>query len=212
MKGEYDYNISREEYQKVSNVSNKNIKYFFSILLQPFIYTFPISVIHLTKSLNGHFSLKEGFDIYEIFKAINMHPNFSAHFLAADGETALDQLHRIAFQIYESHLKKFIDGEIDFGHFISYVKIKCIVLPILDVFHGVKSGRNKIIENIIKIGEKCNLISADEMIKVLGIDDATLTDKTSIGKMNDEYPIHLFQIENVIKEFHEKHEASALYL
>ena len=101
--------------------------------------------------------------------------------MAADGETALDQLHRIAFQIYESQLKKFIDGEIDFNHSLSYMKIKRIVLPIPDVFQGVKSGRNKIIKNIIKIWKKCNLISADEMIKDLGIDDAMLTDKTSIG-------------------------------
>lgn len=51
---------------------------------------------------------KEGFNIFEIFKATNMHQNFSAHFLVADGEISLDKLHPIAFQMYEFQLKNLL--------------------------------------------------------------------------------------------------------
>ena len=114
--------------------------------------------------------------------------------------------------MYESELKKVIKGEMKFNDLFKFIKTKCIVLPILDVFHSVKSGRNKIINNILKIGKKCNLISSEELNEILELNDATLEDKSTLGRMNDQYAINLFQIHNVIKAFNKNHNTSGLYL
>ena len=39
-----------------------------------------------------------------------------------------------------------------------------------------------------------------------------MTDHSTIGKMNEEYPLHLFLMKNVITEMNNDHTASGLYL
>lgn len=212
MKGEFNEDDFKSIIENNIEIPDNKTRYFFTILLQPFVFNFPVFAIHLTKSENGHFSLKEAIDVNKLFKIINSHPKFEAHFFSADGETSLDDLHQIAFNMYESELQKVIKGEMKFNDLFKFIKTKCIVLPILDVFHGVKSGRNKIINNILKIGKKCNLISSEELNEILELNDATLEDKSTLGRMNDQYAINLFQIHNVIKAFNKNHNASGLYL
>ena len=202
----------KEIMEKREEIPDDKTHYFFTMIMQPLIWELPISVIHLTKSINGHFSLKEVQDIMILSDFINSHPNFEMKYFAADGAQSLDEFHETAFAVYEKYIKKVIDGEMTLDNFFQYIKTHCRIIPILDLFHGEKSGRNRLMNNILKLGEDCNLISAQELKKSLGINDKTLNDKSSIGRMNDEYPLHLFRMDNVLKEFKQKHNSSALYL
>ena len=52
--------------------------YFFTIMLRPYLWNFPIVPVHLSKSVSVHFSLKEVKDIDIIVNIINSHPKFEA--------------------------------------------------------------------------------------------------------------------------------------
>lgn len=145
-------------------------------------------------------------------RLINAHPNFEMRYFAADGTDSLNKFHEIAFNSYEKYINNVINGKIILEDFLKYIKEHCIILPILDMFNGVKAGRNRIIDNILKLGETHNLISSDELKKSLHINDKTLNDKSSLGRMNDEYAIHLFRMKNVLIEFRHNHNSSGLYL
>lgn len=85
-----------------NDINNEDSQYFFTMLIQPFIWKIPCTVIHLTRSSNGHFSHKEANDILELLKLINAHPHFQAKYFAADGERGLNEYHEMAFKQYES--------------------------------------------------------------------------------------------------------------
>lgn len=74
------------------------------MLILPFIWNFPCTVIHLARSSNGHFSHKEANDILELLKLSNAHPHFQAKYFAANGERGLDEYHEMAFKQYESYM------------------------------------------------------------------------------------------------------------
>lgn len=118
-------NFKKEhEFEPSPEVTNEDTRYFISILLQPFVWKFPCTVIHLTRSIDGHFSQKEAEDIFNLMKLINEHKHFIARYLAADGEKSLDQYHELAFKKYEKYIKKLLNGEITFDQFFEYVKKK----------------------------------------------------------------------------------------
>lgn len=90
------------------------------------------------------------------------------------------------------------------NEFILYIKDKIKILPILDMFHGEKGGQNHVLNNIIKFGTNSDEINVDELKNTLEINDRTLNDKSTIGRMNDKYPIKLFQIKsfcNMVPDF-----------
>ena len=195
------------------DITDDKTQYFFTMLLQPFAWTLPISVIHLTKSTNGHVSNKEALDIFMLLKMINSHPHFSVHYFAADGETALDEFHELAFKKYEDQIDLLLNGEISFKSFFEKVKELCVILPILDMFHAEKNGRNRIINNEIKIGEEGEIIKRENLITdIPDLHDSVLNDLTPIGRMKDTYPIELFQLKNSIIEFNNKNNSSGFYI
>lgn len=195
-----------------NEISDDDSHFFFAILLQPFTWKFPCTVIHLTKSLNGHFSEKEAEDILQIVKIIDSHSHFQAKYFAADGETALDKYHELAFLEYEFLIVKIIECSMTFDDFFEFVKNNVKYLPILDMMHSEKSGRNRVVNNDIKIGENDDTISRKQLNEDLELNKSILGDTTSIGRMKDAYPIHLFQIKNAMIEFQKSHNASGLYI
>ena len=64
VEGDFDTSDIQEMMKTENNVNDEDAKYFFTMLIQPFCWKFPVSVIHLTKSINGHISQKESFDIF----------------------------------------------------------------------------------------------------------------------------------------------------
>ncbi|KAK8834628.1 hypothetical protein M9Y10_033720 [Tritrichomonas musculus] len=102
-------------------------------MLQPLIWKFPVISLHLTQSLNGHFSLHEEEDMSILFKIINEHEHFEARYFAADGITALDQFHEAVFELYEKYLDDLINGYISLEDFLKTVKTLCKIFPILDL-------------------------------------------------------------------------------
>lgn len=193
-------------------VTDENAKHFFTMLLQPFMWDLPLTVVHLSKSINGHFSLNEIEDIMILAQIINSHPNFSMHYFAADGDDSLNKFHEVAFDVYKKHIQKVINGEMTLKEFLFFIKSNCQIFPILDLYHGVKAGRNRTINNVLKLGENEDFISAEILKETLGINDPTLNDKSSLGRMKDEYAIHLFRMNNALKEFSKKHNSAGLYL
>lgn len=214
VKGEFEKN--EQFYDRIdelyANNNEDKDEYFFSIMIHPYIWKFPIIPIHLGKSLNGHFSAHEAKSINQLLKIINDHKNYNVKYFVADGDTPIDDFHISAFEIYQENIPKVINGEMTLQEFISYVKEKCKILPVYDLLHDEKSGRNRIINNVIKFSDKSDKIEVNDLKSSLGIHDRTLNDKSSIGRMNDKYPIELFQIKNAIKEFKNKSNASGLYI
>lgn len=186
--------------------------YFFTLLIQPFIWKLPVTVAHLSKSINGHFSVNEAEDIKTLLNIINSHPHFKCRYFAADGETSLDEFHEFAFKKYESELENVIEGKMSFDDFLDFVEKNCFILPILDMLHAEKSGRNRIMNNDVKLGNNADIITKEKLIQELDIHSSVLTDTSSIGRMKDSYPIHLFQVKNAINEFHINNNTSGLYL
>ena len=182
------------------------------MLLQPFTWKLPCTVAHLSKSINGHFSEREAEDILILLKLIDSHPHFQARFFSADGETALDKYHELAFKQYEFLIIKIIKCEISFDDFFEFVKNNVQYLPILDMMHSEKSGRNHIMNNDVKLGKDEDIISRKCLQEDLQLHKNVLGDTSSIGRMKDDYPIHLFQVINALIEFQKGNNASGLYI
>ena len=161
----------------------------------------PILVIHLSKSVNGRFTVNEAKDLHTIISIINSHPHFNVKFFAADGEQGLNAFH-----------EEVINGELEIPEFTSKVIEKIRIMPILDPLHGSKNGRSKILKNTIKLSEKSQIINSEVLADHLDIQNFILNDKTSIGKMKDVYVLHLFKIPNAYKEFQNKNYSAGYYL
>ena len=183
-------------------------KHFFAFLLQPLDWRLPIMALHLSKSEAGHFSLNEYQDLLTLITKINSHPHFEIHFVSADGEQALSKLHSAIYERYKEKIKEVLDGTLSISDFCKFVCEKCRIIAVLDMLHGVKTGRSKLLQNTIKLGNNCDLISAESLSVDLGMFDQVLGDQTAWGKMRDIYPLKLFNTRNAITLF-EKNKTSA---
>ena len=172
----------------------------------------PITIVHLEKSITGHFNKNDAMNMKIIIKEINKHSHFRCHFFAADGDKSLDVFHKEAFKKYETELIKYLKKEIKLDTFINRVEKLCFVLPVLDLFHGTKIGRDKIMDSTIKLGEKMDLIDAHTLIESLGLDNKVTRDNSTLGKMNDNYVLELFSFEYVMIEFKKQLYSSGLYI
>ncbi|KAK8861151.1 hypothetical protein M9Y10_012846 [Tritrichomonas musculus] len=146
------------------------------MLIQPFFWKILCTVIHLTRSINGHFSYKEAQDILELLNIINSHPHFEAKYFAADGEKGLDEYHEMAFKQYEIFIEKLINKEISFVKF----------LPLIDMMHAEKIGRNRVMNSDIKLSNNSDIINRNSLKDHLEIDGNVLDDTSTIGRMKDD--------------------------
>lgn len=187
-------------------------KYFFAFILQPLDWRLPVFVIHLSRSMTGHQTLNDIKDIKDILEIINAHSHFSVHFFAADGETSLSLLHQQAFDKYSSLIPQVLEGKINLDDFVKQAYVLCKIIPILDMLHGVKSGRNKLIPYIIKLGTDCDLISADDLAEDLLLHINVFNDKSTTGRMKNHYAITLFTVKHALIEFEKGKNSSGFYL
>ena len=162
--------------------------------------------------MTGHQTLNDLIEIKDILNVINNHEHFHIHFFAADGETSLNALHKKGFDNYSKLISKVIRAEMKINEFVRKAYFLCSIIPILDMLHSVKSGRNKIITNIIKLGDGCDLICSDELDNDLNLNDKVLNDKTTIGKMKDHYALRLFTITNAFIEFGKEKNSTGFYI
>ena len=184
------------EFQNNEIISDEEAKFFFAFLLQPFDWRLPVMVIHLSKSLTGHQTLNEFYIIKNILTLINKHQHFSAHFFAADGELALNKLHREVFNRYKILIPQVIQGKLTINDFIKKVYDLSCIIAVLDMLHGVKSGRNKVMSNGVKLGDGCDVFNYESLSKDLKIKGNTLKDKSTAGRMKDMFALILFVIKN----------------
>lgn len=182
-----------------------------TFLLQPFVWHFPIIVIHLSKSENGSFDINNAYDLNVLYKIINEHPHFRSNFFAADGTKSLNALHQLTFDKYSQYIPDLINGLISIDEFIQTVKELIFVIPILDCLHSEKSGRDRIIDHNIKLGENVNIINKQNISDHLDLPIEILNDTSDIGRMNDNYPLILFTMQNTEILFAKQQKASGLY-
>lgn len=164
------------------------------------------------KSFYDYQTLNEFYIIKNILSIINNHKHFSVHFFAADGEVALNMLHQEAFNKYESYIGKVLKGELTMDSFIQKVYELCIIIPVLDMLHAVKSGRNKIMIGDIKLGDGCDIFNSQSLSDDLNIKSNILKDKSTAGRMKDMYALILFELKNVLTEFEKNKKSSGNYL
>ena len=193
-------------------IDDINAENFITFIMQPLIWKLPVIVIHLTKSKTGSIEIEDANDINILFKTINQHQRFTARFLAADGNKSLDKLHKLSFNKYSDLIEKVVNGTISIDSFIEKVDMKMWFLPILDILHSAKSGRNNVMNNDIKLGDNTNIINRQALSEYLELKYDILKDITSIGRMNDEYPLNLFTFENAKIEFDKNQNSSSFYI
>ncbi|KAK8845207.1 hypothetical protein M9Y10_021391 [Tritrichomonas musculus] len=173
-----------------------NASFFFSFLILPFDWRLPVMAVHLSKSESGHVSLKEACDIEKLISKIQDHSHFSIKHFSADGETGLNGFHLAAYERYSSFVNDVLDGDMSIDDFINKVYLNCKIIPIIDMLHAVKSARNRLINNQMKLGEHCDIIDSFSLQNDLGIYNDILQDHSSLGRMKDAYPLNLFTAEN----------------
>ena len=83
-----------------------------------------------------------------------------------------------------------LDGKISLQSFLENVYKICKIIPVLDMLHGVKTGRSKIMNKTIKLGENCDLFNSISLSVDLQMFDEFLSGQTALGKMRDIYPIY----------------------
>lgn len=66
--------------------------------------------------------------------------------------------------------------------FLKYVCEYCEIIQILDMLHGVKSGKNKLLQNTVKLGNKCYAFISETLSIDLCSFDQVLMDQTRWGK------------------------------
>lgn len=197
---------------KHKELSDNEVKFFFAYIMQPLDWRLPVIAIYLSKSLTGHPVLNDIKDIQLIASSVNSHTNFNCRFWAADGELALSSFHKLAFNRYKSNINKVIRGQMTINDFINDVFSKLKILPILDMFHGTKSGRNKVVSNDIKLGDNLDIINSNDLAEELNLHGNVLNDKSTTGRMKDHYALELFTIENAMKEFELGKKSSGFYI
>ena len=131
--------------------------------------------IQIIKSISGHITLNKYQDILTIFTIINNHRHFSAHCIASDGEQAFNK----------SMIDDVLNYKCDLSSFVTNVFALCKILPILDMLHGVKCGRSKIMNNKVKLGNNCDWFSSNSLMIDLKMFDQVLKNQTAWGKMRD---------------------------
>ena len=107
-------NFKDESQSKQIKIPDDCSGYFFILLIQPFIWKLHMTVVHLLKSINCHFSVKQVEDINTLLEIIYSHPHFKYKYFAADGETSLDEFHEDAFSKFESELENVVEGKMPF--------------------------------------------------------------------------------------------------
>ena len=160
------------------------------------IWELAVLVINITKSVTGSIKFNDAKIISSLFKMINDHPKFHAAFFAADGTKSLNPLHDCAFKKYSTLIEKVLKNEISLDDCIQNIERNICLLPLFDILHCVKCARDKIMINKIKLGDNVEIIDKEKLCKDLNLNWIILNDKTQIGKMNDQYPLVLFRIEN----------------
>lgn len=155
--------------------------------------------IHVRFTENG--SANEDIDkIFGVIKNNLLIHNIIVKFIASDGDHFYDIFHDVFFQKVLELIKQnksFTEILKIIGHdFLT----NDLVLPISDFLHSIKLLRGYFLEGKVNLDILSNILIFPEEMEKYNLGYA-LSDKTSIGKMKDAYPLKIFSTETVMKSF-----------
>ena len=130
---------------------------------------------------------------------------FNVLYFASDGDPGYQSMHN------EAH-KKWFNMYIKKGLEQAIQMINGNGWPITDFLHVLKNSRSRILKGNVSLRvDGGNIIDYQKMNDILQL-GKPLTDKSTIGKMKDSYPLQIFTLENLIELL--KHDAYeyALYI
>lgn len=106
-----------------------------------------------------------------------------------------------------------MNGEITIENFLNIAYSLCHLIPVIDILHVSKSGRNRLMNNLpLKLGETCDLFNSKSLETDLNIHNDILHGRSSIGRMKDAYPLHLFTLDNAQIEIGNGKKSATFYL
>lgn len=196
--------------------SDKTDDQIFAYVLMPHMLQFHSSIIHLCTSADGRIHDKE---IYKLIKLLGKLQkfHFTIHLICSDGDSGLT---RYQIEYFKKNIEKKLPLLFSEEHPISVFDLvkslfgqspKHPPLPTLDILHACKSARTRLINGPVCLNKEIDPLSPEEISMILDI-GTTLTDLSSIGKMNDFYAINLFSLNNASKAFKSKNRQLFLYL
>lgn len=190
------------------NICDLNVhstqKSFFAFILEPNSPLLPIVILHISESNDGRVHQQELEKISIIFSKLKEY-NIESKFIITDGETGMNKMHKIVFEKYKDML-----GTYNLDNLMKIVE-ETDIWPVLDVLHGTKSARGRLVDNNICFWNYADLFNAEMIENRLNL-GKPLTDKSKLGKMKDYYAIALFSMMNSLKEYSEGHVSSGIYL
>lgn len=177
---------------KKSDSLIKNLFIFYLIPLFDGIKPFPIKIItHQTGKANS-----ETLDLIKtkISELFNENAQICPQYIATDGDYGYSSMYKSEFDIlYDYFNKNDFNGLCDF---ISHLKenyfMRKILLIIADMIHFIKNRRTQIVFD--------KIVMKDKIIPVACLNDflinsAAIEDKSSLSKLQDTFPIELFNFQ-----------------
>ena len=178
-----DSNRVREEYCQAVDAN----RHFFVLILAPVDYQIPCQILHIWPSTDGHVHNDTLALVSEVWNHCNVPPKLTTRFLITDGDVGTNALHSTAYEKIEKcrtidDMMKVAKGE--------------QFWPLTDILHAAKCARSRIVKHTVSLSSPfLGAFNAEKLEHNLKLGRA-LTDKSTIAKMRDKYPLQIFNFQN----------------
>lgn len=173
----------------VDNVSCMH-NHVFAFMLLPLSPQYKPITLHLLTAQSGNAN-EAVHSVISVLKESLFELSFKVRFTATDGDSGYSKFHDELFSSwYQVFTRKGLESVLDL------LEERDVIVS--DLLHLFKNARARIINGNVTMnldGEFA--FNASDMNVVLNLGN-TLTDRTTTGKMKDEYPLKLFTIENFL--------------
>lgn len=179
---------------------------FFAYLLLPSQAKFPTLLLHVSPSPDGHFRNTEAAAMMRL-QTLARQFSIDVRFAATDADTGTNTFHEKQEAFWAKRLDTTVEEVADSLN--GYQGIWYVS----DAFHLLKNARARLLNHPVAVNchDANNLVTAADLETRLKLGKA-LTDSSPEGKMNDQYPLRLFRIENAMKEFDSGKYRSGFYI
>lgn len=193
----------------VNNFSNTN-NYAFIYLILPFTNLIRPFPIFLENTISGNANETTFSNINFILQQ-SQNSIFKIELVSVDGDRYYDPLFKLSRNLLE-----FIDlndiTQINFENIVKFFDTNDKLFLSSDFLHLLKNFRSKLLTDQIIINPDIKEpILTSEIEKILKLNKA-LTDKGSLAKLQDSYPLMLFTIGNALKVFYTAPFSSFFYI
>ena len=180
-----DSNAVKEEYCRAVDAN----RHFFVLILAPIDFQIPSMLLHIWPSRDGHVHEDTLALVNEIWSCCNVPERLTTRFLITDGDPGTNSLHAQAYEKLQRCEK--IDEMMKVAKAQNF-------WPMTDILHAAKCGRTRIVQHTVSLSSPfLGAFSAEKLEEFLTLGRA-LTDKGTIAKMRDKYPLQIFNFQNYL--------------